>query len=248
MSLIFEALQKSQREKEVAQAIEDGTANPQDMQKLAPISTEERAASAQIQRNTDYRTPYPQTTSIQSNPNNNIRRVWLPLLIMGTLLCLSAAFTVFAFYLMATQRAVGKPDATAVPTPVVHVVTLTPVPTATVTFTPAPLPPTPTPVATPTPTLVPTQVPADLPVMPPPAVKPEVTPVRTAAPTNPPLPNVSLTAILASGKNGGTGMCMLNGEIHHAGQTKNGITVLEINDDNVVIKQGENQPVTLRVR
>lgn len=247
MSLIFEALQKSQREKEVAQAIEDGTANAEDLQKLAPLSTEERVASASLQRNANYRIPYPQTTSIQSTPNSNIRRVWLPLLIMGTLLCLSATFTVFAFYLMTTQHRAEKTDSIAVPTPVVHVVTLTPVP-ATVTVTPAPLPPTPTPAATPLPTPVPTQMPADLPVMPPPAVKSEPTQTRTPAPTNPPLPNVSLTAILASGKNGGTGMCMLNGEIHHTGQTKNGVTVLEINDDNVVIKQGENQPVTLRVR
>ena len=254
MSLIYEALQKAKRDKEVAKAVEEGRMSEDDARDVSSsISISEREAAAYRRSRYDRSmAPRPENEPLPSN--GAARRVWLPLMVMGTLLCLSAAMTVFAFYLIASRRDVMPQELTPQPTPQIHVVTVTPVPTA----TPLPVPPPPTPVPV-QPVAQPATQPATGPVELPVVQKNNMTPPQQgSAPANvgsgapmmapdPPLHNVSLTCILTGGP-GGTGLCIINGRTYSAGETKDGITVKEVHEDHVVVIQDNGLPVTLRVK
>ncbi len=238
MSFIFDALQKASREKEINRAIAEGREQDNNYGNMNSLRMPE---------------PY----------NDNSRRVklLLPLLLIGTMVCLTLVVLMFAFYLLMTQRALTHADKAPVPTPQVQVVVQTPVP-QTIT-TPVPLPPTPTPLPTPVYTPVPPQqsmspqpdAPYDFPVIgqvstePPqaPPAQPQQAQPGDPAATEKRLPEISVSAILADG-NKGTGLCMLNGEIQHEGQTKNGITVTKITHDSVSVRMENGEEFTVKVR
>ena len=269
MSLIYEALQKARREKDAARAAAEGqpTPLPDDVNNLTSLRLPE--------------------SSSRESAGHGKTKILLPVLVMGTLVCLSMAMMVFALYMLYANHAVANSRDVASAQPKVQVVvsTPTPMPTPELTPIPAPLPPTPTPA-----TMMPTPAPVmqlpiggtqvvppvqgmnELPVMgqmqysqpvaqqpmmtpqtnpaiaapmtmqaPPPAATPVPTPTAT------PLPEISVSAILADGAKG-TGLCMLNGEIHHEGQTKNGITVTKITHDSVTVSVDGGEPFVVKVR
>lgn len=238
MSLIYEALQKAKQEKDVARALDEGRPIDPDMVRPLPQPRERNGNGG------DWRHRGGQPPHREDNQSvSRATRILLPAMIIGTLLCLSIAMAVFAFYLVSVQRAamntINHPSPQTAP-PQVTVVTVTPVPAAAPTPLAAPLPPTPTPQP------LPVNGAAQGSVPPAQIAVPQSTPLM-APPSGTPVPHVSLGAILAAGGTG-TGMCLLNGDVYSEGQTKNGITLRQVFTDSVVIQQGNNDPITLRAK